>query len=176
LAAFNARQAVTAADRHQKTGGVSDALQALAYASENDVRRAPIVAATASIPSIRPAAFPARNPMAVDSVTTVIAKGAQGQRSTVSISRRLAPATVSHSDTWMRAMILAPSASRTMLATVIGEQDMTLMQVYFDKPDRMITMAFSDDSQMGMVCDRFTGSAVAKLTTTALETRAASPR
>jgi hypothetical protein len=114
--------------------------------------------------------------MAVDSVTTVLAKGAQGQKSTVSVSRRLAPATARNSDAWMRAMILAPSASRTMLATVIGEQDMTLMQVYFDKPDRMITMAFSDDSQTGMVCDRFTGSAVTKLTTTALVVRAASPR
>jgi hypothetical protein len=51
-----------------------------------------------------------------------------------------------------------------------------LMQVYFDKPDRLITMAFSDDSQMGLVCDRFTGSAVAKLTTTALVVRSASQR
>lgn len=177
LAAVSARQAVAAAaDRHPTTGNVPDALQALAYASEKDVRRARIVAATASIPPIRPATLPARNPMAVDSVTTVLAKGAQGQKSTVSISRRLAPATARNSDAWMRAMILAPSASRTMLATVIGEQDMTLMQVYFDKPDRMITMAFSDDSQTGMVCDRFTGSAVTKLTTTALVVRAASPR
>jgi hypothetical protein len=175
-AAVSARQAVAAADRHPTTGSVSDPLQALAYASEKDVRRAPIIAATASIPPIRPAALPARNPMAVDSVTAVIAKGTQGQKSTVSISRRLAPATAHHGDAWMRAMILAPSASRTMLATVMGEQDMTLMQVYFDKPDRMVTMGFSDDSQMGIVCDRFTGSAVAKLTTTALVVRAASPR
>lgn len=174
-AAVSARQAVTAADRHP-TGSVSDPLQALAYASEKDIRRTPIIAATASIPPIRPAARPARNPMAVDSVTTVIAKGAQGQKSPVSISRRLAPAIARHGDAWMRAMILSPSASRTMLATVMGEQDMTLMQVYFDKPDRMITMAFSDDSQMGMVCDRFTGSAVARLTTTALVARAGSPR
>ena len=114
--------------------------------------------------------------MAVDNVTTVVAKGAQGQKSTVSISRRLARATARDSDAWMRAMILSPSASRTMLATVIGEQDMTSMQVYFDEPDRMITMAFSDNSQMGLVCDRFTGSAVAKLTTTALVVRAVSPR
>lgn len=175
LAAVSARQAVSAADQ-QPTDNVSDALQALAYASENDVRRARIVAATASIPPIRPATLPARNPMAVDSVTTVVAKSAQGQKSSVSISRRLARATARDSDAWMRAMILSPSASRTMLATVIGEQDMTLMQVYFDKPDRMITMAFSDDSQMGLICDRFTGSAVAKLTTTALVVRAASPR
>ena len=175
LAAVSARQAVSAADR-QPTDGVSDALQALAYTSEKDVRRARIVAATASIPPIRPATLPARNPMAVDSVTTVVAKGAQGQKSTVSISRRLARATARDSDAWMRAMILSPSASRTMLATVIGEQDMTLMQVYFDKPDRMIAMAFSDDSQMGLVCDQFTGSAVAKLTTTALVVRAVSPR
>lgn len=176
-AAVNARQAVaSAADRHSTTGSISDPSQALAYAPEKDVRRARIVAATASIPPIRPAALPTRNPMAVDGVTTVVAKSPQGQKSAVSISRRLAPAAARDSNAWIRAMILAPSASRTMLATVMGEQDMTLMQAHFAKPDRTITMAFSGDPQMGMVCDRFTGSAVARLTTTALAVQAASLR
>ncbi len=175
-AALSARQAVASADRHATTGSVSDPLQALAYAPEKDVRRARIIAATAAIPPIRPAPSPARNPMAVDGVTTVVAKSTQGQRSTVSISRRLAPAAARDSDTWMRAMILAPNVSRTMLATVIGEQDMTLMEAHFTKPDRMIAMAFSDDPQMGIVCNQFTGSAVAQLSTTALVVRAAALR
>ncbi len=176
-AAVSARRAVaSAADRHTATGSISDPLQALAYAPEQDVRRARIFAATASIPPIRPAPLPARNPMALDGVTTVVAKSAQGQKSTVSISRRLAPAASRDSNAWMRAMILSPSASRTMLATVMGEQDMTLMQPYFTKPDRTIAMAFTGDPQMGMVCDRFTGSAVARLTTTALAVQAVSLR
>ncbi|MEH6950017.1 DUF882 domain-containing protein [Nitrobacter sp. NHB1] len=174
IAAISARQALAKADP-QSTSGISDTFQALAYAPAKDVRRARIVAATASIPPVRRAA-PARNPMAVDGVTTVVAKSAQGQGVVVSTSRRLAPATTRDSDAWMRAMILAPSASRTMSATALGDQDMTLMQVYFEKPDRAIAMTFSDNPQMGIVCDRFTGSAVARLTTTALAVRAASLR
>ncbi|ABE62050.1 protein of unknown function DUF882 [Nitrobacter hamburgensis X14] len=168
IAAISARQALAKADP-QPTSSISDTFQALAYAPPpaKDVRRARIVAATASIPPVRRAA-PARNPMAVGGVTTVVAKGAQGQGTVVSTSRRLAPAATRDSDVWMRAMILAPSASRTMSATALGDQDMTLMQVYFEKPDRAITMTFSDNPQMGIVCNRFTGSAVASLTTTAL--------
>ena len=54
-------------------------------------------------------------------------------------------------------MMLAPSASRSMNATVLGDADMTLMRVYFVKPQAAIAMTFSDDPQMGMVTDRFTG-------------------
>jgi uncharacterized protein YcbK (DUF882 family) len=169
VAAVSARKALAAVDP-QPTSSISDSFQALAYASAKDVRRARIVAATASIPPVR-RTTPARNPMAVDGVTTVIAKGAQGQHATVSTSRRLAPAATRDSDVWMRAMILTPSASRTMSATVLGDQDMTLMQVYFEKPDQAIAMTFSDTPQMGIVCDRFTGSAVARLTTMALAAR-----
>jgi hypothetical protein len=171
IAAISARQALAKADP-QSTAGISDTFQALAYAppSAKDVRRARIVAATASIPPVR-RTTPARNPMAVDGVTTVVVKGAQDQGAIVSTSRRLAPAATRDSDAWMRAMILAPSASRTMSATALGDQDMTLMQVYFEKPDRAIAMTFSDNPQMGIVCDRFTGSAVARLTTTALVAR-----
>jgi hypothetical protein len=76
----------------------------------------------------------------------------------------------------MRAMILTPSASRTMSATALGDQDMTLMQVYFEKPDRAIAMTFSSDPQMGILCERFTGSAIARLNTTLLAVRTASLR
>jgi uncharacterized protein YcbK (DUF882 family) len=176
MAAISARQALAAADP-QSTSSVSDAFQALAYAptAKTTVGRAHIVAATASIPPIRPAS-PARNPMAVNGVTSVVAKGAQGQSATVSTSRRLAAATTRDSDAWMRAMILAPSASRTMSATVLGDQDMTLMRVYFTKPEKTIAMSFSDDPQMGITCDQFTGSAVANLATTSFVMRTASLR
>jgi uncharacterized protein YcbK (DUF882 family) len=174
VAAISARQALAAADP-KPTSSISDSLQALAYAPPaKDVHRARIVAATASIPPMRPAA-PARNPMAVDGVTTVIVKGARRQ-SAVSTSHRLASAATRDSDVWMRAMIVAPSASRTMSATVLGDQDMTLMQVYFEKPDQAIAMTFSNDPQMGILCERFTGSAVASLTTTPLAVRPVSLR
>jgi len=175
LAAVSARRALAAVDP-RPTSSISDSLQALAYApAPKDVRRARIVAATASIPPIRPVT-PARNPMAVDGVTTVLVKGAQDQGTVVATSRRLAPAAVRDSDVWMRAMIVTPSASRTMSATMLGDQDMTLMHVYFQKPERAIAMTFSDDPQMGILCDRFSGSAVASLTTIRLAARAASLR
>jgi hypothetical protein len=175
IAALSARQALAKADP-QSTSSISDTFQALAYApSAKDVRRARIVAATASIPPVR-SATPARNPMAVDRVTTVVAKRVPVQGTVVSTSRRLAPAATRDSDVWMRAMIVAPSASRTMSATVLGDQDMTLMQVYFKKPDRAIAMTFADDPQMGIVCNRFTGSAVARLATTMLAVHTASLR
>ncbi|WP_412773298.1 DUF882 domain-containing protein [Nitrobacter sp.] len=175
LAALSARKALAAVDP-QPTSSISDSLQALAYApSAKDVRRARIVAATASIPPVRSVA-PARNPMTVDGVTTVIAKRVPGLGAIVSTSRRLAPGATGDSDAWMRAMIVAPSASRAMSATVMGDQDMTLMQVYFQKPDQTIAMTFSDDPQMGILCDRFTGSAVARLATTVLAVHTASLR
>jgi len=114
--------------------------------------------------------------MAVNGVTTVVAKGAQGQSATVSTSRRLAPAATRDSDAWMRAMILAQSASRSMSSTVLGDPDMTLMRVYFIKPETTVAMTFSDDPQMGITCEQFTGSATARLTTTSFVMRTASLR
>ena len=79
----------------------------------------------------------------------------------VSTSTRLAAA--KGNDIWMRVVMLAPSASNAMSTTVLGDTDMTLMRSYFVKPQATIAMTFSDDPMMGMTCDRFTGSATAKL-------------
>ncbi len=46
-----------------------------------------------------------------------------------------------------------------MSTTVLGDTDMTLMRAYFVKPQAVVAMSFSDDPQMGLVSDRFTGSA-----------------
>jgi len=46
-------------------------------------------------------------------------------------------------------MMLAPSASTSMRATVLGDTDMTVMRAYFVKPQAAIAMTFSDDPQMG---------------------------
>ena len=63
-----------------------------------------------------------------------------------------------------------------MSATVLGDTDMTLMRGYFVKPQAAIAMSFSDDPQLGMSCDRFTGSATAKLATQSFVMRTASLR
>jgi uncharacterized protein YcbK (DUF882 family) len=172
VAAISARQAFASTDP-QSTSSVS---QALAYAppASSPVDRANIVAASAPIPrSIRPASAP-RNPAAATTVDTVVSKGSQGQGNVFATSTRLAAS--KSNDTWMRMMILAPSASTSMSATVLGDTDMTLMRAHFVKPQAVIAMSFSDDPQMGMISDHFTGSATATLPTQSFVMRTASLR
>jgi hypothetical protein len=180
VAALNARKALASADP-QSTSSVSSAFQALAYApaasspsASTPSERANVVAASAPIPrSVRPASAP-RNPAAATTIDTVVAKGSQGQGSPVTTSTRIAASR--SNDTWMRMMILAPSASTSMSATVLGDTDMTVMRAHFVKPQAVIAMSFSDDPQMGMVSDRFTGSATAILATHSFVMRTASLR
>jgi hypothetical protein len=170
-----ARQALAAADP-QPTASVSAAFQALAYApaSSSQVDRSNIVAASAPIPrSIRPASAP-RNPNAATGIDMVVAKGPQGQGNVIAPSTRLAA--FKGNDIWMRAMMLAPSASMSMSTTVLGDTDMTIMRAHFVKPQTVIAVSFSNDPQMGMVSDRFTGSATAGLATQSLVMRTASLR
>jgi uncharacterized protein YcbK (DUF882 family) len=165
VAAISARQALASATDPQSTASISAAFRALAYApaSSSPVDRANIVAASAPIPrSLRPASAP-RNSMAVTDITTVASKGPQGRAGLFTTSTRIAA--FKGTDIWMRAMILAPSASTAMSATVLGDTDMTLMRTHFAKPEASVTMSFSDDPQMGLVSDRFTGSATATLAT-----------
>jgi uncharacterized protein YcbK (DUF882 family) len=173
VAALSARRALDSADP-QATASVPAAYQALAYApaANSPVDHANIVAASAPIPrGIRPAP---RNAMASTRIDTVVAKGPQGQGSLIANSTRLAASRTG--DTWMRMMILAPSASTSMNATVLGDVDMTLMRTHFTKPDTAIAMGFSDDPMMGMACDHFSGSATATLATQSFVMRTAALR
>ncbi len=171
VAALRARQALASADP-QPTASVS-ALQALAYApaSTSPVDRANVVAAGAPMPrSARPAP---RNAAALATgINTVAAKNAQG--SAITTSTRLAAA--KGNDLWLRIVMLAPSASTSMLTTVLGDTDMTLMQAYFAKPQAVVAMAFSDDPQLGLLSDRFTGSVATRLATTSFVMQTASLR
>jgi hypothetical protein len=173
VAALNARAAVGGADP-QPTASVSEAFnKALAYApaASSPVDRANIVAASAPVPrSVRPQ----RNAAAATEINTVVAKGSQGQDSVISTSTRIAAA--KGNDLWMRVVMLAPSASSAMSTTVMGDTDMTLMRAFFVKPQAAVAMTFSDDPLMGIVCDRFTGSATAKLATQSFVLRTASLR
>jgi len=173
VAAISARQALAAADP-QPTASVS-ALQAMAYApaASSPVDRANVVAASAPIPrSVRPSA--SRNGAPATGIDTVVAKGSQGQGNVIATSTRLAAA--AGNSIWMRVMMLAPSASSSMNATVLGDADMTLMRVYFVKPQAAVAMSFSDDPQLGMVTDHFSGSATAKLATQSFVMQTASLR
>ena len=173
IAAISARNAVNSADP-QSTASVSEAFnKALAYApaASSPVDRANIVAASAPIPR---SARPARNPLAAPTIDTVVAKGPQGQASVVATATRIAASR--GNDVWMRVMILAPSASTSMSATVLGDSDMTVMRAHFVKPQAIVAMSFSDDPQLGLICDRFTGSATARLATQSFVMRTAALR
>ena len=112
--------------------------------------------------------------MAVTDVTSVVAKGPQGQGSVISTSARIAASKATDTDIWMRVMILAPSATTSMSSTVLGDADMTSMRAHFVKPQAAVAMGFSDDPQMGLLSDRFTGSATATLATQSFVMRTAS--
>ena len=173
VAALKARQALAAADP-QPTASVS-ALQALAYApaATSPTDRANVVAASAPMPRI---AHPApRNAAAlVTEINSVAAKDTQGSGGVITTSTRLAAA--KGNDLWLRVVMLAPSASHSMLTTVLGDTDMTLMQAYFVKPQAVVAMGFSDDPQMGLQPDRFTGSVATRLATTSFVMQTASLR
>jgi len=172
-----ARQAVAAADP-QPTASISSAFEALAYApvARAAMDRGSIVTASAPIPhSTRPA--PRNAATAAREINTVAAKGAQGpenllQSSVIMTSARLTAA--KGNDFWLRVELLAPSANNSMFTTVMGDTDMTLIRAYFVKPQAVVAMGFSDDPQMGLLSDRFTGSATTKLTTTAFVMQTAS--
>ena len=103
--------------------------------------------------------------MAVTNITTVVAKGSQGPGSVISMAARLAASKVPDTHIWMRAMILAPSATTAMTSSVIGDADMTSCARISSSRRPTVAMSFSDDPQMGLLSDRFTGSATASLTT-----------
>ena len=174
VAALKARQVVTPADP-QSTSSIPAALQALAYApaANSPVDRANIVAASAPIPrSARPA--PRNAAATATGINSVATKGAQGQDGVVATSTRIAAA--KGNDVWLRVVMLAPSASSSMFTTVLGDTDMSLMRAYFVKPQAMVSMSFSDDPQMGLLSERFTGSTTARLQTTSFVLQTASLR
>jgi len=170
VAAISTRRAVESADP-QTTATVPAAYQAMAYAPppSSPVDRANTVAASAPIPrSGRPAA--SRNLAAATEINTVVAKGPQGQTD-VATSTRISAAKSDGS--WMRVMLLAPSASTSMSVTMLGDADLTQMRTFFVKPQAAVAMSFSDDPTPGLFSDQFTGSAITKLETTSFARRSA---
>ncbi|WP_284268846.1 DUF882 domain-containing protein [Bradyrhizobium iriomotense] len=174
VAALRARQALASATDPQATASVSSsAYQALAFApaAASPVDRANVVAASAPIPrTARPGAA-TRSLAQATEINTVVAKGAQGM---IATSTRLSAA--KGESMWLKIVMLAPSASRSMSVTLMGDIDMTAMRAYFVKPQAVIAMGFTDDPMQGMSCDSFSGSATTKLETTSFVVRTAALR
>jgi len=174
IAAINARRALASVDPPQAVQNTPAAYQAFAYAppAASPVDRANVVAASAPMPRNVRLAQAERNSAPATDINTVVAKGSQDARSQdqngpVATSTRLAAG--SGNETWMRVMLLAPSAA-TMSVTIFGDTDLSGMRQFFIKPQIAIAMGFSADPMMGLTCDQFSGSAIAKLDTTSLKT------
>ncbi|MDB5655221.1 MAG: hypothetical protein JWQ94_2834, partial [Tardiphaga sp.] len=177
VAALTARQALANAVDPQPAASDKASMfeKAMAYApaAMPAADRPQVVTASAPMPrALRPASV-ARNPMAINNVTTVVGKNMPEQGRVVVISTRMAAAAIPDNNVWMRAMIIAPSASTAMSSTVMGDSDLTVLRTQFAKPQTVVAMGFSEDPLLGLVCERFTGSISATLTTTAFTRTAA---
>lgn len=173
MAALKARGAVVAADPQSTASLPQNVSQALAYAPPSaSLERAPIVAASAPIPRSPRIASIAPNPFSGKDLNGSDPIAAKSTVATL-VKTKLSTQT---NDIWMRAMILAPSASTSLSASTLGDQDMTVMRVHFAKPNAALAMTFSDDPHLGMICEKFTGSAVATLSTTSFAMRTAALR
>jgi uncharacterized protein YcbK (DUF882 family) len=159
------------------------AMDAMAFAPppSSPADRPTVVAASAPIPArSHPAA---RNAAPATEINTVAAKGPQSQESRqesrqdglITNATRISAAKDSGSS-WLRAMLLAPSASRAMSVTMLGDADLTVMRGYFVKPQTALAMSFADDPSPGLSYDQFSGAAAVKLETTSFVVRAASLR
>jgi hypothetical protein len=170
VAAISARRTLETADP-QPTSSVAAAYRAMAYApaSPSPVEHANIVVAEALIPDgARPTT---QGGVASPSeVNTIVSKRAQEQDEPVTNATRLSAA--KSDGLWMRIMMLAPSAS-TMSVTMLGNADLSMMRLFFVKPQSAIAMSFTDDPMMGVSVDRFSGSAVTRLETTSFVQRTA---
>jgi hypothetical protein len=153
-------------------------MQAMAFAplASSPVDRSNIVAASAPVPA---RSRPARSGAPSTESNAVAAKNSQGtspgQDGLITNATRISAAK-SNNASWMRVMLLAPSASRAMSVTMLGDADLSVMRSYFIKPQTAIAMGFAEDPTPGLTADQFSGPAAVKLETRAFAMRAASLR
>jgi hypothetical protein len=76
-------------------------------------------------------------------------------------------------DPWLRAAILAPNLSHYMTVAATSAQDARSLRPFMHKPVSLVTMAFADDPNPGLLATRFTGQAVVFVETTRFSARTA---
>jgi uncharacterized protein YcbK (DUF882 family) len=77
---------------------------------------------------------------------------------------------------WLRAAMLTPSVRSFMTTTRVGALDPRWQHDLLHKPSQSLVMTFSADPHLGMVADRFSGSAVVFLATATFNMQTASLR
>jgi uncharacterized protein YcbK (DUF882 family) len=139
---------------------------ALAYAANSE---APLAAPARPMGSRLPRMPVEASVISTSSNTTVVVKP--------SLAPALAMGGGERSDSpWLRAAMLTPSVTSYMTATRLGTIDPRWQYDLLHKPSQSLVMTFSADPHLGMVADRFSGSAVVFLATATFTVQTASLR
>ena len=155
----------TASADPASTGSTADG--ALAYASESE----PPLATRSSPMGSRLPQMPAEaRVIPTPANTSVVAKPPLAPAMAMGIGGQ------SLESPWLRAAMLTPSVRGFMTATRMGAVDPRWQYALLQKPSQSLVMTFSADPHLGMVADRFTGSAVTFLATATFSTQTASLR
>ncbi len=129
---------------------------ALAYAAESEV---PLAARTRPMGS--------RLPRMPAEAQVIPASSNTGEVVRPPLASTLAMGGGERSDSpWLRAAMLTPSVRGYMTATRVGAVDPRWQRDLLHKPPQSVMMTFSADPHLGMVDDRFSGTAVVFLATT----------
>jgi uncharacterized protein YcbK (DUF882 family) len=146
---------------------------ALGYASESD--QSPATRAR-PMGSNMPRMSAAATVIPASSNTTVVVKPPLTPAKTPNLAANLATGGQRSDSPWLRAAMLTPSVTGFMTATRLGGLDPRWQHGLLDKPSLSLVMTFSADPHLGMVADRFRGSAVVFLATATFRTQTASLR
>ena len=90
------------------------------------------------------------------------------------ITTRVITNPMRYDDPWLRAMIMTPSISDSMTATLYGRPDLGELRNLMRKPRASLMLSFSEDPFSGPAPDQFRGEAVVFMNNHAFDKRTAS--
>jgi hypothetical protein len=112
--------------------------------------------------------------------TTIAVKRANGEPATLTTPAPTASARARlgerYDDPWLRAMVWAPNARQFMTTTLFTPPDFRELKTLLHKPPSSVMMTFSADPHLGLVCERFDGSAIVFMSTVTFGMRTAALR
>jgi hypothetical protein len=79
-------------------------------------------------------------------------------------------------DPWLKMLIMAPSAQKTLTVANLGPADLGKLQPMLQKPPAAVVMTFSADPYLGMPAERFSGNAIVFMPTVTFGMRTAGLR
>ena len=151
---------------------------ALAYA-EQPGRDAGIAALRAAAPA-QPVQAQSTQAPVVNS-TTIAVKRADNQAASAimtasATSVSVVKAGARFENPWLRAIVLSPSVHRFLTTMALGARDFRTLAAMMVKPSNAVMMTFAADPNPGLTHDRFSGTAIAFVSTVSYPTRTASLR